>query len=249
MSGETTLTEAEWLTSTDPMPMLDYLDSHDLLTDRTQRLHDCACVRRIWHLLLDEHGRRAVETAERFADDMATLEELREAQGAALAAADAQATLYFPGTPNSYTVLAAAAGAAWEFRSGADPLAHAAGAISWEGLTENGPPKRRLGRIKFAEERANQAALVRDLFGNPFRPVTISPAVLTWNAGLVVRIAQAAYEERPLPAGTLDNGLLAILADALEEAGCTDTDILGHLRGSGPHVRGCWPVDLCLGKS
>jgi hypothetical protein len=65
----------------------------------------------------------------------------------------------------------------------------------------------------------------------------------------VVRLAQAAYEERHLPAGTLDDGRLAVLADALEEAGCTDTDIVGHLRGPGPHVRGCWPVDLCLGKS
>jgi hypothetical protein len=94
-----------------------------------------------------------------------------------------------------------------------------------------------------------QASLLHDLFGNPFRPVTISPAVLAWHDGLVVRLAQAAYEERHLPEGTLDNGRLAVLADALEEAGCTDADILGHLRGPGPHVRGCWVVDLVLGKS
>jgi hypothetical protein len=65
----------------------------------------------------------------------------------------------------------------------------------------------------------------------------------------VVRLAQAAYDDRHLPAGTLDNGRLAILADALEEAGCTDADVLGHLRGPGPHVRGCWAVDLLLGKA
>ena len=76
-----------------------------------------------------------------------------------------------------------------------------------------------------------------------------SAAVLAWNDATVVRLAQAAYEERHLPAGTLDNGRLAVLADALEEAGCTDADLLSHLRGSGPHVRGCWPVDLCMGKS
>jgi hypothetical protein len=57
------------------------------------------------------------------------------------------------------------------------------------------------------------------------------------------------YEERQMPAGTLDNARLAVLADALEEAGCSDADLIGHLRGPGPHVRGCWPVDLCLGKS
>jgi hypothetical protein len=77
----------------------------------------------------------------------------------------------------------------------------------------------------------------------------LPPAVLAWHDGVVVRLAQAAYEERHLPEGTLDNTRLRILADALEEAGCTDADILGHLRGPGPHVRGCWPVDLCLGKS
>jgi hypothetical protein len=90
---------------------------------------------------------------------------------------------------------------------------------------------------------------MRCIIANPFHPITISPSVLTWNDGLVARLAQAAYEERHLPAGTLDNGRLAVLADALDEAGCTDADFLGHLRGPGPHVRGCWPLDLCLGKS
>jgi hypothetical protein len=234
-------TEADWLACTDPTPMLDYLDAHDLLTDRKQRLHDCSCVRRIWHLLLDERGRRAVKTAERYADCMVTLEELRAAQGVALAAADAQAALYLPGTPNSYTVLAAAAGAAWEFRSGADPLGHAAGAISWEGLTGNGPPEQRLAKAKFAEERTNQAALVRDIFGNPFSPITIDPGIFTWDTGIIPRIAQTIYDDRAFDR-------LPILADALTEAGCTNADILAHCRSEGPHVRGCWVVDLLLGK-
>ena len=93
-----------------------------------------------------------------------------------------------------------------------------------------------------------QAALIRDLFGNPFRLVAISPAILAWHDSTVVRLAQAAYDERHVTAGTLDNTRLLILADALEEAGCADPDILTHLRGSGPHVRGCWVVDLLLGK-
>jgi hypothetical protein len=100
------------------------------------------------------------------------------------------------------------------------------------------------------EIRRAIANLLRDIFGNPFRPSPPLPlAVLTWNDAVVVRLAQAAYEERHLPAGALDNSRLAVLADALEEAGCTDADILDHLRGPGPHVRGCWAVDLCLGKS
>ena len=88
------------------------------------------------------------------------------------------------------------------------------------------------------------ARLLRDVVGNPFRRVVPSPAWLAWNEATVVRLAQAAYEERHMPEGTLDNGRLAVLADALEEAGCTDADILNHLRGPGPHVRGCWVVDL-----
>ena len=64
----------------------------------------------------------------------------------------------------------------------------------------------------------------------------------------VVGLAQAAYDQRELPAGTLDPARLAVLADALEEAGCTDQTILYHLRGPGPHVGGCWAVDLLLGK-
>ena len=65
----------------------------------------------------------------------------------------------------------------------------------------------------------------------------------------MVRLAQAAYDERHMPEGTLDKVWLAVLGDALEEAGCSDADILNHLRGPGPHVRGCWVIDLCLGKS
>ncbi|HEY7428484.1 MAG TPA: hypothetical protein VH682_29905 [Gemmataceae bacterium] len=90
---------------------------------------------------------------------------------------------------------------------------------------------------------------VRELFGNPFHPLTLSPSILSWNDSTVVRLAQAAYDERNLPKGTLDKGRLAILADALEEAGCTDEQILGHLRGNERHYRGCFVVDALLGKT
>jgi hypothetical protein len=63
-----------------------------------------------------------------------------------------------------------------------------------------------------------------------------------------VSLAQAAYDERNLPSGHLDNARLAVLSDALEEAGCTDADILSHLRSPGLHVRGCWALDLVLAK-
>jgi hypothetical protein len=91
-----------------------------------------------------------------------------------------------------------------------------------------------------------KARLVRDISGNPFRPVALDPA---WRTPAVLVLAQAAYDNRILPAGTLDPERLAVLADALEESGCDNADILGHLRGPGPHVRGCFAVDLLLNKS
>lgn len=86
-----------------------------------------------------------------------------------------------------------------------------------------------------------QVAVLQDIFGNPFRPVAIGPSWLAWNDGTIPKLAQAIYEERAFDR-------LPILADALEEAGCDNADILAHCRQPGPHVRGCWALDLILGK-
>jgi hypothetical protein len=84
--------------------------------------------------------------------------------------------------------------------------------------------------------------LVRCIFTNPFRPApALDPAWLAWNGGTVVKMAAAIYDERRFSD-------LPILADALEDAGCTDADILAHCRGPGEHVRGCWVVDLLTGR-
>lgn len=100
-------------------------------------------------------------------------------------------------------------------------------------------------RMYGSSEGKQQANLLREIFGNPFRPLTrdscrVTPSILS--------IAQAAYDERALPSGELDNLRLAVLSDALEDAGCADADILSHLRSPGPHVRGCWALDLILTK-
>jgi hypothetical protein len=95
-------------------------------------------------------------------------------------------------------------------------------------------------------EEAAQAGLLRCIFGNPFCPVALDRS---WKTPTALAIAQAAYEDRIVPAGHLYSDKLAVLADALEDAGCTDADLLGHLRGPGPHVRGCWALDAILGKS
>ncbi|MFO0797467.1 MAG: hypothetical protein U0804_08310 [Gemmataceae bacterium] len=80
---------------------------------------------------------------------------------------------------------------------------------------------------------------IRDILGNPFRPVALDPA---WRTEAVVGLATGIYADRAFDR-------LPVLADALEDAGCADADVLGHCRGPGPHARGCWVVDLLLGKT
>lgn len=88
-----------------------------------------------------------------------------------------------------------------------------------------------------AEKRA-QADLLRDVFGDPFRPVALDPA---WRTSTVVALASRMYDSR-------DFSAMPILTDALQDAGCEQPDILEHCRGAGSHVRGCRVVDLVLGK-
>lgn len=240
-SGETTVTEAEWLNCIDLQMLLDYLPGR--ASHRKVRLYVCACCRRNWPLI-EDRGRHAVSVAEQFTDGLIPGEELeqtREAveriRGSIISQSEASegfafsaACLVLFDTPlwNDKAAMQAAAG-----------VCHAAAEAAERGILKSTVEK----------ERQAQICLLREIVENPYRPSWVDPSWLAWKDGLVVRLAQTAYNERQLPEGTLDNGLLAVLADALEEAGCTDTDILEHLRGPGPHVRGCWPVDLCLGKS
>jgi hypothetical protein len=87
-----------------------------------------------------------------------------------------------------------------------------------------------------------------DIFGNPFRPLPpLDASLLKRNNGVIMSLAQAAYDERILPEGTLDPGRLAILCDALEESGHADAGLVEHLRG-GSHYRGCHGIDAILGR-
>jgi hypothetical protein len=99
--------------------------------------------------------------------------------------------------------------------------------------------------VAFTDRQSNPlpllAAVLRDSFGNPFRPRRFDPDWFVWNEGTIRRLAQGIHEDRAYDR-------LPILGDALEDAGCADADILSHLRSPGPHVRGCWPLDLILGK-
>jgi hypothetical protein len=239
---EQTVTEAEWQVCTNPMAMLGFLSTSGNLSERKFRLFAVACCRRIWHLLTDERSRRAVEVSERYADGMATSAELAEAREAA------RSLVHQMGVLNVF-----AASAAHESSS---PLLLSELPIGDKTLMQHIAHAvvvavKRQYHIKEARVVgwSRQEAILSCIFGPlPFRVLTLSSAVLAWNDSTVVRLAQAVYQECHLPTGTLDTGRLAVLADALEEAGCTDAEILDHLRGPGPHVRGCWPVDLCLGK-
>lgn len=93
--------------------------------------------------------------------------------------------------------------------------------------------------VTLRDEQIAQSHLVRDIFGNPFRPVAFDPS---WRTSTVVALAQQMYESR-------DFSPMPVLADALQDAGCEHEAILAHCRGVGPHARGCWVVDLILGKS
>jgi hypothetical protein len=96
--------------------------------------------------------------------------------------------------------------------------------------------------------RVYQCRLIRDLF-HPLRPIGVDLAWWRWRSGAIPQLAQAVYDERILPTGTLDTTRLALLADMLTDAGCMDADIRRHLRMGGEHVRGCWVVALLLGKT
>jgi hypothetical protein len=226
------MTEAEWLACMDPQKLLEFLRGK--VSERKLRLYACACCRRIERLMPDEPGRRAVEVAERYADQQASREELKQARKclglspAYFAASGGSKTTHHFAEAARHAVYRAGSCAAYQ--AGSDPSLAARDA-------------RRA--VAQTAEQTEQLALLRCVFGNRFRPVSRSPV---WRTPDVLKLAQAAYEDRILPAGTLDPDRLAVLADALEEAGCDSADILSHLRGPGPHVRGCWVVDLLLGK-
>jgi hypothetical protein len=249
--------------------MLQWLRESGKATDRGFRLFACACVRRAWHLLLDDRSRRAVEVSERYADGHADGEALRtaaEAAGAALysqrgggratqnAAEAAFVAVYAPHVRTIYTVLPEAVRAAGYVGYAEEAFDYpetfasfAAIYVAQATVAHAAGDAEAYSKSLLDVEYAAQAELVRDLFGDRFGRHA-GPLLLNGNPGLRL-LAQAAYDDRRLPEGTLDAGRLAVLADALEESGCTDAWLLGHLRSPGPHVRGCHALDLVLGKS
>jgi hypothetical protein len=200
---------------------------------RKQRLFSVACCRRLRPLIVNDRSRYCVEVAERFADGQATGEELQ--------AAEAEATAIWL-TDAANDMLFACLDACRQSDDGLRVCTMTISAVFEQQQTEAGgnPDDLFRGRMRGAcpSEGRELCRLLRCLFGNPFRPVAFA---LAWRTPTVVALAQAAYDERAFDR-------LPILADALEDAGCADAAILGHCRSPGPHVRGCWVVDLILGK-
>jgi hypothetical protein len=234
------MNEASWLGCGNPGVMLVWLGGG--ASARKLRLFACACCRRVGHLLSDRRAQDALSIAERFADGLVGDGERSAARKAAQQAAQSRAVTNQPTAPRwerraASAVYYAAAADASEAASNARQMA--AEALLWRAGGYDAPEWQEVGRA----ERQAQADLLRDLFGPlRFRAVTIDPTWLAWDGGTVAKLAAAAYDERAFDR-------LPILADALEEAGCADEALLSHLRDPGPHVRGCWALDLLLGKS
>jgi len=230
------MTEAAWLACTDPRPMLELVRGK--ASDRKLRLFGVACCRRIWQLLSDARCRQAVEVAERYADAQASQEELETASDAACAVWDADMKQSSTGREKTDEPDDS-------FRHTASLAAYNATVpVGWWGAAPAFVAPYETAREVVPDsqvEGAAQCELIRDIFGNPFRLVFVLASWLAWNNGTIFKLAQAIYDERAFDR-------LPILADALEDAGCDDAEILDHCRGPGPHVHGCWVLDLLLGK-
>jgi hypothetical protein len=213
------IAEGQWATEGNPEVLFTVLGH--AVSDRKLRLFAVACYRRFWHAL-SEAGRRLIEVAERLAE----------------------------GAAGGVRGLAAFDGGGDVARALLSPDAR--GAATWasddtlEALERSCTAKKfalALSRALCLKEQAAQADLLRDVAGNIFRPPSpVPPAVLAWNEGTVRRIAAGIYEERAFDR-------LPILADALLDAGCDDERLIGHCHAERPHARGCWAVDLILGKT
>jgi hypothetical protein len=243
------MTAEQWLSCTDPTTMLDFLRTSGKLSDRKARLFAVAVCRRIWPLLTDERSWRAVEVAERFGNGKAILDELKEASMAAIEATWAVQDEQNAAWPVAPTCGVLPAAEAAEMSAYPLPDEGVWGANGGYGAWEAAVEAATYGVVAAVreQEQEHQSALLRCLFGNPFRSLPVLATSLL-NSDVLAQ-ANLAYAERKLPDGTLDPGRLATLADALAAAGCTDAELLGHLRSPDNHVRGCHGIDAVLGRS
>jgi hypothetical protein len=235
------MTEGDWLACARvTQPVIKWLRRH--ASQRKFYLIAVAAVRQAQSFLRDPRSRDALEIAERFADGLATERQLQVAHDAALAGAGEVGAHPNGGrlTPEEWRVHECAMAAVFaSMPPSRFPPANRAPTGAWLIAYNALHYAAKTGTQK--EMGQAQATVLRDVIGNPFRPVTIDPSWLGWNGGAIQHLAQAIYDDR-----SFDR--MPILADALEDAGCENSEVLDHCRGPGPHVRGCWVVDLLLAK-
>jgi hypothetical protein len=240
------MTEAEWLAATDPRTLIDWLFFDARVTDRKLRLFSVAGCEPLRRLVGDPRLLAALDSAEAFADghiDAATLRAVHDAAWENLRARHERVYGKLSDEIRGAEIVCL-------YPTAQDPHRNRD-----RYRADDDAPYALLVAMFIDHPRTSAhfprlACLLHDIFGNPFHPPPpLPPLVLAWNDGTVRRLAEAVYEERQLPAGTLDTGRLAILADALLDAGCEDEDLIQHCRSERPHVRGCWAVDAILGKS
>jgi hypothetical protein len=243
------MTESDWWACQEPQKMLEFLLDSGRASERKFRLFAVACCRRIWQIMTEDVNRQAVEVAERFADGEVNERKLGMASDEAGRAASATYVTAFDAARRARQHPAAAAMHA----------CHSLVAALAASDPERVDPAKAAGNSVAAlaedcqnEERVAQTAFLRCIFGPlPFRTPSLEPALRT---PTVLSLADAAYSERIAPDPSrpgwlvIDPARLLVLADALEEAGCDDADILAHYRTPGEHVRGCWCLDLLLAK-
>jgi hypothetical protein len=226
------MNEAEWLAwATDPELLLKLLPTMFEVSNRKLRLFAVACCRRAMTTTnVRPRTEPFVDVAERFADGEATITDLQTV-GCNPASVEDRRT-------NSALHHACMNAAEVEFgvvMADCAALNAAWGATHAKTLMpDNGMSEGRL-----VGEQAVQCSILRDIFGNPFHPISFSPQ---WRTDTTVMLARQMYESR-------DFSTMPILADALQDAGCDNDDILNHCRDESlPHIRGCWVVDLVLSK-
>ncbi|AMV27893.1 hypothetical protein VT84_26050 [Gemmata sp. SH-PL17] len=234
------MTEAEWLTCVDPWTMLRFLRTDR--NDRKLRLLLCAFCRQSWALFEEIAGAQAfVELAERMANGFVAKKEVRAVRLGCLHALvdgmdwkddDADFMLdrfggfHFEDDP------------AW-VREMAVRLIAVRALGQTVSANEVAQVVRALADARVGATDSQDCDLIREVFGNPFRPVTFDSS---WLTSTVRALATGVYTERAFDR-------LPILADAIQDAGCDSDDVLTHLRSDGPHVKGCWALDLVLGKA
>lgn len=222
---------ARWDASSDPWDMLGWCPGD--CSVRQQGLWAIACIRRIWHHLPSECR-----------EFLSTVEQSFERTDYLVGVVDRtkwEAVIVRDSLAHANThVFSALRSLLWVgfYKSVVGSVADAI-ASNETGFTGGAdwPPAYRL---VWRREQAVHARLLREVRGNPYRPVALLPS---WRTCDVSLLAQNIYDTR-------DFSALPILADALQDAGCNSDELLNHLRDpNAPHVRGCWALDLVLGKS